>query len=117
MNKIKRIGILMMMGVLASGCTKSEPKPDNSIKRHATTQEIKECIDSIHQTSPFKDIDSIKIEDQGDYQPTFIPSSTEGQWMILLYVNAKNSFGAYSGRRMMTCLYRKDQPVFAYVYQ
>ena len=68
----------MMMGVLASGCTKSEPKPDNSIKRHATTQEIKECIDSIHQISPFKDIDSIKIEDQGDYQPTFIPSSTEG---------------------------------------
>lgn len=98
--KIMIVGMVFIIGVLTYVYLDSNTAP----KREATKKEVKDCIAVINKQYPFKDIDSVKIEEQ----PQYIYSASDQTHTIMLQVNAKNSYGAYSGSRMMICLYKKD---------
>ena len=91
---------LIMMGFIG-GCSDAD---SNLPMRSATKKEIKHCLNVILSKYSFKDPDSVKIDDD----PEYIRDNSQGVYIIQMYINAKNSYGAYTGGKMAICLYNAD---------
>ena len=85
-------------------CTPPTPNPINRItgKRDATDSEKAECLQFVKTVVKYKDPDSVRVENT----PITLLYSEDNKevWMD---VNAKNSYGAYSGSKIVKCKYDK----------
>ncbi|WP_338728510.1 hypothetical protein V8687_10990 [Shewanella baltica] len=61
---------------------------------------IEQCIDVIKRSAEFKDPDSVKVE--GHYY-TWAEDDSGARRVMLLKVNAKNSYGGYIGGEYYSC--------------
>lgn len=68
--------------------------------QEATPKEIETCLTFLKIVSKYKDPSSVKTE--GD---TLISKYSNGYSALFLNVNAKNSYGAYAGSKLHTCIF------------
>ncbi len=79
------------------------PKEEPTETRKATQEETTECLKSIKGGVAYKDPESVRIE--GDaYRVLY----ADGHTVVLMEVNAKNSYGAYAGAKAAMCKYKSD---------
>lgn len=74
---------------------------DQNQSRLATQAEIEECLMYAKAAARYKDPDSARVEGEALYS-----AEADGGHQIYIYINAKNSYGAYAGAKMARCIYR-----------
>ncbi len=68
--------------------------------REATDQEVKDCLDLLKSEYSFKDKESLRVEGER----TAIVHEN-GNKIVTINVNGKNSYGAYAGTKPTICQY------------
>lgn len=68
--------------------------------REATDQEVNDCLDFLKSKYSFKDQESLRVE--GDRTAIV---HKNGNKIINISVNGKNSYGAYAGAKLTICQY------------
>jgi len=66
--------------------------------RSATQEEIDQCVNIIKESLRFKDPDSVKYKNTQQ-----IVEYKDGRIGMVLFVNAKNSYGGYTGEKAHLC--------------
>ena len=80
-------------------------------ERNTTEKEANSCLDSIKKNYSFKDPRSLLIEDGKFY------TLVNGKNRIIIFMNGKNSYGAYSGAKKASCTYESDMKLIDTYYQ
>lgn len=70
--------------------------------RQATPEEIQACLSFLKIVYKYKDPDSIKLEGNAN-----ISLYSNGNYVLILNVNAKNSYGAYAGAELHMCIFNE----------
>lgn len=69
----------------------------------ATEQEVADCLHLLKQKYAFKDSHSLRVEGE-----QLTVTHENGNKIINIYVNGKNSYGAYAGKKAVICQYTTD---------
>lgn len=70
--------------------------------REATPEEIQACLSFLKIRYKYKDPDSLKLEGGAR-----LSLYSNGNAALFLNVNAKNSYGAYAGAELHTCIFNE----------
>jgi len=122
--KNKLTGLMIVFGCLIlTGCaaTPTQEEIANAYYGEQPTQVFQEMIIKTFMASILKDPDSAKYQFGESYKgyityypDTVFPSKTEYGWVIRVSVNAKNSFGGYTGYQLYRFLVRDENIILAY---
>jgi len=118
-----KITVIGLVCLLLTGCV-ATPTPEQIATAYygeRPTQVFQEVVIKSFMSSMLKDPDSAKFQFEEAYKSyvtyypdTIFPSKTEYGWVIKVRVNAKNSFGGYTGYQLYTFLVRDENLILGY---
>lgn len=117
MQQVERRGNVVILEVLdtdrfVDSVNLATPKATEAAQDSGTATES--CPNAIREQYNWKDLDSVRIE--GQPLSGVSTKTGEARKCLTLIVNAKNSYGAYSGSKPITCILGTDHQTVIQVH-
>lgn len=117
MRQVERRGNLVILEVIGAhrfADSVNFATPKSTEAAHDSGSATESCLNAIREKYNWKDPDSVRIE--GQPLPGVSKKTGEARKCLTLTVNAKNSYGAYSGSKPITCILGTDHQTVIQVH-